>query len=150
MGGGVSKNNSGHAPPPSPEQIIKVGHLSSNFQITFIIHQGAEAAGEIWPRHRPQTKTIKTLKNCAKFAETFTKKKLGPLLAIFVSGTFYRLPPHFGRRRELLFWSFQYRFSQICLDLKSLSAEICMLETLPFIAFLARGQEVRASVKSQE
>ena len=76
MGGGVSKNNSGHAPPPSPEQIIKVGHLSSNFQITFIIHQGAEAAGEIWPRHRPQTKTIKTLKNCAKFAETFTKKTL--------------------------------------------------------------------------
>ena len=143
MGGGVSKNNSGHAPPPSPEQIIKVGHLSSNFQITFIIHQGAGAAGEIWPRHPPQTENYQNFEKLRKNCGNFHQKKIGPLLAIFVSGTFYRLPPHFGRRRELLFWSFQYRFSQICLDLKSLSAEICMLETLPFIAFLARGQEVR-------
>ena len=75
MGGGVSKNNSGHAPPPSPEQIIKVGHLSSNFQITFIIHQGAEAAGEIWPRHQPQTENYQNFEKLRKICGNFHQKK---------------------------------------------------------------------------
>ena len=40
----TEENNSGHASKPSPEQIIKVGHLSSKFEITFIIHRGALGA----------------------------------------------------------------------------------------------------------
>ena len=133
-GRGVSKNNSGHAPPPSPEQIIKVGHLSSNFQITFIIHQGAPAEWDLAPPlpTRPGKRSKITKKS-----ELCDEKKLSHFPQ-FLSRKFSE---HFLVWRHILSSGGNFYipvsnidFRQIFLDLtNSLSLTICEFWILPII-----------------
>ena len=74
------------------------------------------------PGHSPtETKTLKTLENPQKLRK-LSQKKLSTSgnFVLSVSRTFCRRPAHFGRLRKVSFWIFQYRFSQMCLDLKRL------------------------------
>ena len=113
---------------------------------------GSSSRVRFGPGHQPQTKTIKTLKNWQKLRKLSHKNFLS-LPAIFVSSvlrTFCRLPSHFGRRRELSFSSFQYRFSQICLDLKSLCPDLYVGNSSLYCFLGQKPASARMSNPNQE
>ena len=90
------------------------------------------------PTSAAATKTRETLKNWRKSRELLQKKHFS-LLAIFVLSVVWNIlasAATFWPSEKLSFWIFQYRFSQICLDLKSLQCPDLYVRNSSLYCFL--------------